>query len=207
MLSIMRTCCDFTWNDHIRNNEKSLFKQLTSRVNALNKISSTMCFKTRKMMANGIIISPLIYLIQLWGGTSEYLLSFLQVIQNRAARTVTRLGWYTPVRTLMDQCGWLSVRQLVEYHSLVLLYKIVTEGKPVYLAGKLTQDFSYDTRFAAGHGIRQDQKIKHDVMLNSFIPRTTRTWILLPISVRMSANDKIFKQRLKPWIKTRFPVT
>ena len=40
---------------------------LTSRLNALKKICRISDFKTRKMIANGIFISRLIYLIQLWG--------------------------------------------------------------------------------------------------------------------------------------------
>ena len=123
---------DFKWNEHVRNNEKSLFRILTSRVNALSKISKVSSFKTRKMLANGLVISQIIYLIQLWGGCSDYLIKFIQVIQNRAARLVTKLDWYTPVQKLLDQCGWLSVKQLVEYHSLLLVYKVKAEGISVY---------------------------------------------------------------------------
>ena len=41
------------------------------------------------MVANGIVISQLCYLIQLWGGSEGYLLNSLQIIMNRAARSVT----------------------------------------------------------------------------------------------------------------------
>ena len=61
------------------------------------------------MEANGIVVSKLIYLIQWWGGCSDYLINFLQILQNRAARLVTRLGWFTPVEVLLHQCGLLSV--------------------------------------------------------------------------------------------------
>merc|ERR1711997_808082 len=45
---------DLSWKEHIRDNEKSLFKVITSRINALSKISTIASFKTRKMIANGI---------------------------------------------------------------------------------------------------------------------------------------------------------
>ena len=51
---------DFKWNEHIRDNEKSLFRQLTSRINALSKISKTSSFETRKLIANGSVMSILI---------------------------------------------------------------------------------------------------------------------------------------------------
>ena len=124
---------DFTWNTHIRDGEKPLFKVLTSRVNALAKISRITSFKHRKMIANGIFMSHVMYLIQLWGGCSGYLLDILQVLQNRAARLVTGLSWFTSRAKLLQQCGWLSVRQMVTYYDLVLVYKIRRDKKPVSL--------------------------------------------------------------------------
>ena len=79
------------WKHHIRDSDQSLLKQLTSRVNGLAIVSSRADFDTRLMMANGLVMSKLCYLIQLWGGCEGYLLHSLQVLQNRAARSVT--GW------------------------------------------------------------------------------------------------------------------
>ena len=53
-----------------------------------------------------------IYVIQVYGCASDYLLQSLQVQQNHAARIVTRLGWGTDTKTLLGQIGWLSVKQL-----------------------------------------------------------------------------------------------
>ena len=43
---------------------------LTSRVNALQKISMYSSFKTRKMVANGVVLSHLTYFIQIYVGCS-----------------------------------------------------------------------------------------------------------------------------------------
>ena len=51
---------NFSGKEHILDNEFSLQRKLTSRKNALKKIS----FKTRKMVANGVVISRIIYFIQ-----------------------------------------------------------------------------------------------------------------------------------------------
>ena len=66
----------------------------------LSKISKISSFKTRKMIANGIVMSKIIYLIQLWGSAPKYLIYFLQKLQNKAARLVTRKNVYTPVNEL-----------------------------------------------------------------------------------------------------------
>ena len=197
---------DFKWNEHIRNNEKSLFRLLTSRINALGKISSISTFKTRKMIANGIVMSLLVYLIHLWGGAADYLITFLQVLQNRAARLVTKLGWFTPTKVLLTQCGWLSVRQLVEYHSLLLVYKIRSEGKPVYLKQKLCNQFSYNTRLSRTNGIKLAGPIKSELHKQSFIPRASNSWNKLPGSLRVTSKTNVFKGKLKSWVKENVPI-
>ena len=54
----------------------------------------------------------------------------LQVAHNKAAKVVTRMGWFTPTRTLLKQVGWLSVKQLVVFHTALTTQKIVTHQKP-----------------------------------------------------------------------------
>ena len=194
------------WNSHIRDHKKSMLNVLTSRINALRKISKIANFKTRKLIANGIFMSKLIYLIQLWGGTSEYLLNFLQKVQNRAARLVTRLGWYTPTETLLTQCGWLSVRQLIVFHSLLQVFKVKRDKLPVFLNEKFSQDLNYNTRLVAGNGIRQNSKITSDLGIKSYSYRSVHHWNTLPLDIRESATLPIFKAKLKKWTRSNIPI-
>ena len=89
------------WTEHILLNQKFLIKQLGARLAILNKVSRLATFKTRKMIANGIFMSKLIYLIPLWGGCEEFLLRSLQVAQNKAARLVTKCEAYTSTKTCL----------------------------------------------------------------------------------------------------------
>ena len=129
---------DLKWTEYIQNNEKSLLSQLNTRLNALKKLSKIAGFKTRLMVANGIFMSKLIYLIALWGGCETYLLKSLQIIQNKAARAVTKVSWDTPIKTLLLQCNWMSVNQLVFYHSVVTLHKVIQTEYPKYFHNKVT---------------------------------------------------------------------
>ena len=78
------------WSEYVQDNDQSLIKQLTSRLSALKITSRLASFKVRLMVANGIFCSKLIYGIALWGGCELGLLGSLQIIQNKAARFVTR---------------------------------------------------------------------------------------------------------------------
>jgi hypothetical protein len=51
------------------------------------------------------------YLIALWGGCGVVLKKFLQIIQNKVARIVTKLDWSTPYKEVLHKVGWLSVNQ------------------------------------------------------------------------------------------------
>ena len=190
------------WNSHVQDHQKSLSKILTSKINALSKISAYSSFRTRKTIANGVVMSYLTYLVQLYGGCSEYLLTGLQVQQNKAARLVTRLGWGTPTSIILLQCGWLSVRQMVVHHSLLLLFKCKQTGKPEYIYSKINHKFTRVTRLATFGGIKDDRRFESSLAQNSFIPRTVKLWNeKLPETLRAEISLTTFKEKLKTWVK------
>ena len=199
---------NFKWIEHIRDHKKSMLNQITSRLNALNKISRISSFKTRKVIADGIIMSKFSYLIQLYGGTSEFLINLLQKLQNKAARLVTKLDWYTPVPVLMNQCGWLSIRQLIVYHSLVLVFKTKNNTKPEYLHNKLFPDYSQKTRLTSSNGIRlrPGKKKQTELGNQNFVPSASMLWNNLPPKIRQLESIGKFKIDLKIWIKTNVSI-
>ena len=167
---------NFTWNLHIRDDDHSMFRTLTCKINALYKISLVTSFKTRKMVASGLILSTLNYIIQVYGGCSGYLLKMLQVLQNKAARIVTKLPWMTPTSVLLTQCGWLSVLQLIKYHSLVLMFKVKKDKRPHYLYEKIGATAGRSTRQEeerlAHHMLKDEQGFETATALKSYVPRT-----------------------------------
>ena len=194
---------DLKWSDYILNNEKSLIRQLTSRLNALKIISGVASFKARLMIGNGIFCSKLIFQISLCGGTEEYLLNALQIVQNKAARSVTRRGKYTHIAELLRQCGWLSVRQLVFYHSVILIYKTLQTTYPKYIFSKISTEFPYNTRLAQSDSVRMglEFQAKLELTEKSFMNRATVSFNMLPTELRQIQKIENFKKRLKVWVK------
>ena len=121
------------WNNHLADGNSSLKVALNRKLGALMRIRKLVGFKTRKMIAEGLFMSKLGYLISLWGGCTAGLKKDLQMIQNRVCRVVTRRDWSTPTQELLRQCGWLSVNQLAVYHSVLLVHKTKLSRKPSYL--------------------------------------------------------------------------
>jgi hypothetical protein len=191
---------DFKWSDHLRDNEESLIRSLTTRLSALKKVGRLCSFKNRKMLANGIFISKLSYLIALWGGCGTGLVRSLQIIQNKVARVVTRLDWSTPARDMHHQCGWLSVHQLAYYHSVMIIYKVKVNHSPRYLDNMFSWSYEANTRQATSGQIRQLGRPRLELTRDSFRWRAADQFNNLPTDVRNSENIRIFKLKAKAWI-------
>ena len=196
---------DFKWNAHINDSEFSMQRQITSRINALRKISFASSFATRKMIANGIVISRIIYVIQCWGGASDYLIKILQVLQNKAARFVTKLDIFTSQEKLLKQCGWLSVKHLVAYHSRVQVFKVKSSKKPVFLNEIASKSFGYPTRASTSGSLVVNKKTTNEISKDAFLFRSTKLWNILPPSIRKEINFLKFKYQLREWVKLNIP--
>ena len=117
------------WTQHIRDNEENLIKSLNQRLHAVSKISQISSFKTRKMIANGIFHSKLVYMINIWSSCSKELIQALQIIQNRVAKMITR-NWDNKNVENLQQIGWLSVAQLAFHQSVVMLHQVKVKQIP-----------------------------------------------------------------------------
>ena len=165
--------------------------------------------RRRLKVANGIFSSKLCYLIKLWGGCEEYLLNSLQILQNRAARAVTRKFWFTPTRILLADCGWLSVRQLVSYHSIHSAHKMVTSGKPLYMHNALSTIHPLRSRQAAGGQTRIGENFssKQGLLHDSFKYRAAKDYNSIPAFLRSTRCLQSFKIKLRKCVRLNIPVS
>ena len=168
-------------------------------------------FKTRKMLANGLYISKLIYLMPVWMGCEDYLINALQVNLNKVARLVTKLDIFTPTAVLMKQCGWMPVKHLMAYHSLVLLHKILQQKSPAYLYKKVTSGSQqYNTRQAADNtaalaavGVTSQPSIdipELELSGSSWCWASVKWYRQLPPSLQAEKKFNKFKTGLKSWV-------
>ena len=136
------------------------------------------------------------------------LLASLQVLQNRAARAVTGKSWFTPTRRLLEDCKWLSVRQLVFYQTVMGVHKAVVSGKPDHLSKKFSTDHPYRTRQATSGGLRygEDYDGKSGLSHSSFCYRGTVAYNRIPVHIRQTNTMQTFKYKLKQWVSTNIPL-
>ena len=76
----------------------------------------------------------------MWGGCDKGDMKELQVLQNMAAQHVLRLPRRSSRKEMFDKLGWLTVHQLVFYHTVMAVFKMRQTGEPEYLAEKMLND-------------------------------------------------------------------
>ena len=145
-------------------------------------------------------------MIAVWGGCGVGLRKSLQIIQNKAARFVTKLDWSSSTSILLGQMGWLSVNRLIFYHSVLLVYKVKMNKSPMYIDNMFNWSYMYHTRQAEEGLIKIIGKPKLDVSRSSFRMRAANNYNQLPTKIRGSTTLSIFKSEVKTWIKEQVSV-
>ena len=87
--------------------------------------------------------SVLCYCLPLFGGCNQSEVEVLQVQQNRAAQIVLGFPPRTNRDLMYDRLNWLTVQQLIVYHTLISVYRIRQSREPEHLSARLSRDNMY----------------------------------------------------------------
>ena len=124
------------WSSQVR----SLAEKLKKRLCGLEKLKYVMKNNDKKKVVEGVFNSVLCYCLPLFGGCNGGDIAVLQVLQNRAAHVVVKMPPRTSRNILFDKLGWLTVLQLIAYHTLLAVFKIRLSGEPEDMATTLSRD-------------------------------------------------------------------
>ena len=125
----------------------------------------------------------------------------LQVLQNKIMRIETGLPYDTPTKILLRDCNYLSVHQMVAFHSGLQIPKILTSKLPKYHTRRIQNSAQRPTRFSAENQIQIDFKLS--LAKTSFFHQATRIWNLIPPEMKLLRSEKQFKKfkkQFKQWV-------
>ena len=94
---------------------------------------------------------------------------------------------------MFDKLDWLSVNQLVVYHTLLQVYKIRSSREPEYLSQALRDDNRN------GNIIIPNTDLS--LAKNSFVFRGAKLWNNLPPNIRNNFKISKFKKESRKWVK------
>ena len=105
-----------------------------SKLGALKYISKIIPKKGRKLLVEGIILSKIMYLIPMWGGSPKKYMKKVQVLINKSARLVLKTSRLTSTKKLMTETGWFYATEMALYHTMLLTWKLIRQGTPEYFS-------------------------------------------------------------------------
>ena len=181
------------WHNQIA----KLLQKLKKRLAGLAHIKFVLPYHLRKIVSEGMFNSVLVYCLPLHGGCDLGEIRDLQILQNRAAQLVTHSPHRAVRKPMYDRLEWLTVNQLVRYHTLLAVYRIRMSREPEYLAAGLCNDNKF------GKIIVQNTRLS--LAKKSFVIRGACNWNALPVQIRSLTKIGVFKSELKTWIKLHVP--
>ena len=169
-----------------------LLKKLKKRLTALENLRNIIPYHLRKTITEGIFTSVLVYCLPVFGGCDKFEIEALQVMQNKAARLVTHSSLRVPRKEIFSQLGWLTVNQLIYYHSALSTYRIRQEREPEYLSTLMNRDNERGSIIVPNTTLTLAKK--------SFCFRGSTQWNSIPVHIRNTIKISQFKMKLKSWI-------
>ena len=119
------------WQNHLVSGKKAVFPGIKKQLGALYHLRDALPQKGRLLMANSFVIGRLVYLLPLWGSATNNYIIKGQSVLNWAARFVTKSHRRARTADLMRMCGWLNLRDMILYQSLIQLWKILKWKSPI----------------------------------------------------------------------------
>ena len=170
-----------------------VLKKLKKRLTALENIRNIIPFHLRKRIKEGIFTSVLVYCLPLFSGCDKFEMEALQVMQNKAARLVTRMGLRTSRQTIFSQVEWITVNQLSFYHSALCTFRIRQSQEPEYSNDIMNRNNRANRIIIPNTDLTLAKQI--------YCFRGSAQWNSLPENIRNSWKISLFKSQLKKWIQ------
>ena len=189
------------WTTHLfgiegDKNEEGLVRKLSKRIGLAYKVQH-LPFKLRKMIITGTFLAKLTYGIEIWGSVTNGQRRQIELLQNRAARMITKNHRSVTAKENLKECGWLSVENLIKLKTLTLLQKEREKQSIPYfvkLVGRGRNEMSSK--------IPEYESEQGRIVKNATVGRFIKEWNNLPLNIRKTPS-KEFKKVVKLFIETQ----
>ena len=156
----------------------------------------------RIILVNGLVNSLVVYAIQLWGiGATRTQIRLVQTLQSQAGKWAMRVGRRTSTVKILHSLNWLSVRQLMIFHSLTLLWQQCRNGSDFMM-----EEPTWEHSRTQGADRLGSQPYRMEFRRKSWKYRAIAWWNMMPVTLRSQMSLARFKRDLKSWIGKHFNI-
>ncbi len=180
--------------NHISHVIKTAFFHLRNIVKLRNMFSVSDAEK----LVHAFMTSRLDYCNALLGGCPASSINKLQIVQNAAARVLTRSRKYDHITPILQSLHWLPIKFRISYKILLLTYKALNDLAPANLTNILSRYNPTRSLRSQNSGLLVVPRIaKSTKGGRTFSYLAPKLWNSLPDNVRGSDTLSLFKSRLK----------
>ncbi len=133
--TIMGKTADLTVVEKTTNVTKTAFFHFRN----IAKLRNMLSVSDAEKLVHAFMTSRLDYCNALLGGCPVSSINKLQIVQNAAARVLTRSRKYDHITQILQSLHWLPIKFHISYKILLLAYKALNDLAPAYLTNLLSR--------------------------------------------------------------------
>lgn len=179
---------------HIKNVTKIGFYHLKN----IARVRPFLSQANTEVLMHAFISCRLDYCDALLSGLPKKTISNLQLLQNSAARVLTKTRGRAHITPILKSLHWLPVCFRIDFKVLLLVFKCLNGLGPTYLSDMLLSYQPSRVLRSSGTGLliipRVNTKTHGEAAFSHYGPRL---WNSLPESIRTAETVDVFKRRLK----------
>ena len=99
-----------------------------------------MIYLTVLPLYTGIVEPHFRYCCSVWGCCGSMEIYQLKKLQNRAARVITNSSFYAPSRPLIQELGWKTIEELINFETKTMVFMSLHKLAPEYLCSLFTRN-------------------------------------------------------------------
>jgi len=116
---------------------QSVISKLNSQFYVLKRCIHKMNYASKQLFVKSIVFPCFNFCSTVLFLLTDGQIDSLQKVMNRFMRLILISHYRTPRQRMLDQLGWLSVKQLIMYNTLIFLHKSSIGATPYYLASQM----------------------------------------------------------------------
>ena len=188
---------DMSFISHIKQTSRSAYFHLRN----IAKIRHILSQNDAEKLVHAFVTSRLDYCNSLLSGCSNKSIKTLQLIQNAAARLLTRTRKREHISPVLASLHWLPVKSRIEFKILLLTYKALNGQAPSYLNELLIPYYPTRPLRSQTAGLLVVPRVSKSRMgARAFSYQAPLLWNQLPGQVREVDTLSRFKTSLKTFL-------
>ncbi len=176
---------NLSFENHISHVSKTAFFHLRN----IAKLRNMLSFSDAEKLVHAFMTSRLDYCNALLGGCPASSINKLQIVQNAAARVLTRSRKYDHITPILQSLHWLPIKFRVSYKILLHTHKALNRLAPAYLTSLLSRYNPTRSLRSQNSGLLVGPRIaKYTKGGRTFSYLAPKLWNSLPDNIRGSVT-------------------